>query len=623
MIFGKSVKYVLRTPATTALFMVLFAVAAFFVSSGAVIWARNQTAVKAYESTFLTIGTVRQSAAAIEITKRWDAYKKDYVLKSALRYSEIIPPSVLGVEGIEYIIPPERLPYYGAWRPDLKMWPDDTRHRALGAFVVEATPLEDCVPDGPVDVLVERVLSGDMDNMAAPLKPGDVIPLCDHYNDAPQPLYAGKTYLMHIRESAHVLGAYAAIEYAPPQANILVFSNQRRTDGTRMADSITSPAILEVTDGFYETDIGKLWQEFADTLYNSYKTIPVLPTNETHLLLPFYNGAANIVEGEGITPEEYEVGKRVCLIPEGLANINGISPGDALRLPLYYSDYENAPIDRFSNIDFAYMSGVFEWDIGAPLTSEGKPYTVFSDHEYTVKGIYSNGTGKDPAYAMGINTVVIPAKSVRESDKDNILAYGPMKDTTTTFQIPNGSIEAFMEKWLAQGNDDLEFTFHDRGYTQLRRGLDNMKRVSMLFLAIGSAMSLALMFFFCHVFISKNKLRTAIERTIGYTKKQCVVSLLSGFLITAALAVAVGCAAGAIAEGRITDRLASQEYYSTKYTIGPIRSGGVELEEDTVSALFSPAAGLALLALTGLVSVAFVRGNVKQEPLMLLSGRKE
>ena len=63
VIFTKSVKQFLRMPVTAALFVVLFAAAAFFVSSGTVIWARNQATIKAYESVFVTIGTVRQPPA--------------------------------------------------------------------------------------------------------------------------------------------------------------------------------------------------------------------------------------------------------------------------------------------------------------------------------------------------------------------------------------------------------------------------------------------------------------------------------------------------------------------------------------------------------------------------------
>jgi hypothetical protein len=226
---------------------------------------------------------------------------------------------------------------------------------------------------------------------------------------------------------------------------------------------------------------------------------------------------------------------------------------------------------------------------------------------------------------MGANTVVIPAKSVRESDANNILAYGPMKDTTTAFRIPNGSIEAYTELWLAQGKEgaDLTFTFRDKGFTQLRRGLENMKRVSVLFLGIGSAMSLALVFFFCHLFIAKNKLRTAVERMLGHTKRQCAASLLSGFLLAAALAAAAGCAAGIAAEGQITDKLTSQEYYDTAFTMGLLGSGGAKPAETPMSAPAAAASGLALLLVTGAVSAAFTRANVNAEPLRLLGGGKE
>ncbi|WP_207650760.1 FtsX-like permease family protein [Sporobacter termitidis] len=517
---------------------------------------------------------------------------------------------------------PEKRPFYGAWRPDLCLWPEDTHYRLNVPFVVEVMPLEDCVPDSPVQVQIKSVLGKSPEYALLPIKAGDVVFLCDHYNDNPQRLYAGKTYLMCLRSNGthDPQDVYGPVEYVP---QAVTFSTQYRPDGTLTEDKITPPAIQEVIDGFYETEDGRHWLEYAGAIYNSYQTVPVLPTNRTQLLLPFYNGTAYVSRGEDITSEEYETGERVCLVSENFAKLNNITPGDTLRLPLYFADYQNAPNDRFPEVDHTTIGGAFEWNIGSPLNADGEPYPVFSDHDYTVKGIYSNMPGTDAAYAMGANTVVIPAASVRESDADNILAYGSMKDTTTTFQIPNGTIETFMKNWLLQGNAELDFTFHDRGYTQLHSGLENMKRISVLFLAIGSAMSLALVFFFCHVFISKNKMRTAIERMLGYTRKQCAASLLSGFLLAAVLAVAVGAAAGIYAEKQIANKLISQQYYDTSFTVGPLGGDGVALKERTPSGLYSPAAGLALLLTTTLVSVVFMRGNVKEEPLKLLGGRKE
>jgi hypothetical protein len=42
--------------------------------------------------------------------------------------------------------------------------------------------------------------------------------------------------------------------------------------------------------------------------------------------------------------------------------------------------------------------------------------------------------------------VIIPSKSIEHSDSNNIQAFGPMKSNTTSFQIPNGSVEELYEK---------------------------------------------------------------------------------------------------------------------------------------------------------------------------------
>jgi hypothetical protein len=622
MIIGNSLKQILRTPVTTALFAALFAIAAFFVSAGAVIWVRNQAVIRDHEDTFVTVGTVRQRANTMKLTDRWDAFTKQYTQRIEASYASIVPLSVLEFEGAGYILGPEKRPYYGAYRPDLRLWPEDMRYRLMTFYAVEFTPLEDALPDHPVTVRIKRVLGDIPDKAGSKISQGDEILFCDHFNDDPQPLYAGKTYLANIRaKGPHSNGLGNEIEYYPQDA---VFSSQYRSEGAPVEAAVILPAVSEVTEGVYETESGRMWLDYARVMYQSYGTIPVLPTNGTQLLPPFYSGAAYITEGEDITPDEYESGARVCLISENFARNNGILPGAALRLPLYFADYANAPTDRFAEVDYtAPMGGLFEWDIGAFLNAQGKSYDVFSDREYTVKGLYANtpGNNNNAARHMGANTVVIPALSVTDSDADNILAFGPMKNTTTAFQIPNGSIESYMEKWLSLGNEKLEFVFQDRGYSQMKRGLDNMNRLSALFLVTGSAMSLTLAFFFCHVFIAQNKSRSAIERMLGYTKKQCAASLLSGFLLTAALSMAIGCALGACAEGMITESITSREYYDTSFTVGPLGREGVNFRDSDVSPLYAPGTGLVLWLVTGLISAAFTRGSVKEEPLKLLGGK--
>ena len=627
MIFAKSVKQFLRTPVTAALFVILFAAAAFFISSGTVIWARNQATIKAYESVFLTIGTVRQPPASFEIILEWDILTKTYAYDTENTWSSTIQPSVLDFDGAGYVIGPERRPFYGAFRPDLTLEPANVKRSITTHAVMEVTPLEDCIPDGQVEVCVLRVLNEYMQEMHdTPPEIGEIIRLCDHYNDDPQPLYAGKTYIMYAEKQEHDIRNmnYYSTEWVPHPVD---FSTQNRKDGTLVDGDVTHPSISEVTDGFYETEEGRRWLEFAYALPRFHMFLPVLPTNGTNLLLPFYDSMAYIVDGEDIAAEEYSNGDRVCLVSESFAKMNSLSVGDMLQLPLSYADYSRAPVVRYYENDPSVVGTTAEfnywWRIRSPLNAAGEIYPVFSDHEYTIKGIYRNNMYDGNAeHDMGANTVVIPMASVRESDENNILDYGPMEDATTSFQIPNGTIEAYTEKWLAQGIDGLEITFHDRGYTQLHRGLEDMKRVAMLFIAIGVAMSITLVFFFCNVFITKNRTRTAIERMLGFTKMQCAASLLAAFLLAAVLAVAAGSVTGAYAEKRISDSVATKDYYDTTCTIGPLGEKGKGLEVVEVSPLYAPAAGAALLALTVIVSAFFMRGNVKGEPLKLLSGKE-
>jgi len=623
MIFAKSIKQMLRTPLTTALFVVLFAVSAFFVCTGAVIWARNNAVTREYESTFVTIGTIKQSASSFELTERWDAFDEIYRRRSYPSYDTITSPEVLDFKDAGYILKPEKRPFYGAWCPDYQLLPNENPNIGMYMhYIVEATPQEDFLPNYPHEMLIKRVLTewtGEL-SLGAVLREGGTFLYCDHYNDNPQPLYAGKIYLIYLYpKGVHNIATLAKggqIEYTPRS---VVFSTQYLPDGTPIPEEITTTDIVELYDGFYETQEGKHWLTLADNVYKVFRTLPVIPTNGTHLLLPFYNGGASIEIGEDITAGEYAAGERVCLVSNEFANFNGLSVGDSVRLPLYFADYKNAANDVLYGLDI-HLSGagtLVSWNAGSLMNAKGEPYQVFSDHDYVIKGIYINAPNHESEWGLGANAVIVPAASIQESDAENILAYGSMLDATTAFQIPNGTIEEYTKKWAAQGVDNLEFTFRDRGYTQLKRGLDNMKRISLLFLIIGAAMSLTLAVFFCHLFISRNKLRTAIERMLGYSRKQCVVSLLAGFLLAAVLAITLGSAVGLFTESKITGTLATQEYYDTSFTQGALKDS-VDISDISASPAFAPLVGLALFAVIALISLVFIRRNINEEPLVIL-----
>lgn len=78
-----------------------------------------------------------------------------------------------------------------------------------------------------------------------------------------------------------------------------------------------------------------------------------------------------------------------------------------------------------------------------------------------------------------------------------------MKDATSSFQIPNGSTDEFLKGFAEYGMDKLEITFYDMGYSQLKAGIDNMKNISLCLFASGVVLTILLLLFFSHLFITK------------------------------------------------------------------------------------------------------------------------
>lgn len=354
---------------------------------------------------------------------------------------------------------------------------------------------------------------------------------------------------------------------------------------------------------------------------------PVIPTNDLSLLPSFHNGKAKIVQGRAITKEEYESGEKVCLVSDAFLNdlyYYYIGIGTEISLPLLCSLYNydgGKQVESTGN----YRTSPFLRRYSL-LNADGAPYSPFANDKYTVVGFYSIDPKEQEAgrTELMVDTVIIPAKSVTASDENNIAYYAPMNAKSTSFRIPNGTIEEFDRKLheAVLEAEGLTINYYDNGYTEVMGDLNRAKSTAALLLFAGLGSTLAIVTLLLYFFVVREKKRTAIERSLGMTKGQCAVSLLSGLLVLALLAVCLGAALGGISVEHMGNGEAVESEFNLMFS--DWQDVSAEAGETGAVSLWLCLAAPFAVWLAVLVLGLFLLGrNLKIEPIYLLSGKLE
>lgn len=614
----KSLKQLLRTPVKAVLFSLLMAAATALLVLGANLWAQTQAQMDAVEKQFTTLGTVEQKPNRTQMRTGWDAADGAYYSEAEPVYDSVISADVLDFDGANYLKAPEKRPYYLADLQGLAVRDGGT---ALFYPVVEFTPAETAVPDHPIKVYVQRFLYPEAENQNNEYE----IYVCNHWTENPAPLEAGKTYVAYTNVIVnHHENAKSSIEYALIAAER---STQCDAGGNLLESDMQTRTFDEVTAGFYETERGQYWLELSKALSMWDTTAPVLPVTDTALLPSFHDRTVYVREGRTFSAEDLENGAAVCLVSEEFARKNGLFIGDKVELPLYGVNEKDSPHRTFGD-----GSGLRTFSL---LNAQNRAYTPFWTAKYEIIGTYySVGTYGKPAGSieMALNLFLIPANSVKADFAGNIVDSGPMQRATTSFQIPNGTVDeyrtAYNRNVPAEVRENLEITFDDNGYSQIIGGLLNMRYVAIILFAAGLLSALAILVLLLYFFIVKQKKRTAIERSLGMSKAQCRVSLMAGILVLALVASVIGVGIGAVLlqSDVLTDTAQSEtEEIDTTFSIWA--KGQTEVTEPETDAtvpvavyVFIP---VCLLVFIFLLSLVLVNRNLKTEPILLLSGKGE
>ncbi len=600
-----SLRQLFRTKIQTTLFLLLVVLCALLVCLGSNLSKQCRDNIENLKAVFVTIGTVEQTPITVSRQPSYNAETKDYTYYNVNEYGELASLSSLDLPDVEYISGPERRPFYQAYLPDYKMIDDNSG--IYNCIIVEASPVEDGVPDGPIKMHVSRILYNYYKLNV------EYIYFCDHFNDNPQMMYADKTYIMCIREfPPHFWSSPSDTEYPPEHIRAGgPYSEQTSADGTRLPTELRGDAIEEINDEYYAKGHDVWWENYVNEIEMYYHTVPVTSTSDINLIMPFYNNDVGISSGRILNKSDFDEGTLNCLISFRFARRNKIEVGDTLRLSLRYADYANTPI--------------VEWGQAA-LTANGEEFKPFFEEDYTVIGIYSPmpGGGTDDGYMLEDNEIIIPKRSIRADDSNNIGVLGRyISPYNTSFRIENGKIDEYLESFEKAGIKDLTIRFYDKGYSRLEEGILQTERMAYVLLGAGIFMTVLVMLFFSHMMISNQKKRTAIERSLGSSKRQCMASLLTGIWLTAAAGCIAGSLLGALLTGAVANKLSNADVFDRTYSAGVINVEE-QPEEQKMNGefLISAASCGGMLLFTAAVSSAFAWKNLKEEPLALLSGEK-
>lgn len=518
--------------------------------------------------------------------------------------------------------------------------------------MAEITPLEDSIGGEPVKAEVGAVLLSDLtpDQIHFAydkgLHTGNIITFCQHYSGQPVPLEKGKTYYSSMVRV--VCGEHQIQEYVAYQAP---FSSQFDTDGNEiMGDLPSFPSVRKTESGFVYRDnynpyipdyanavpavvektddetVGQwvLWSQAQKSYFQHY---PILATNSLELLPTFHERQCFISSGRAISKEEFETGAKVCLIPNiwaGNSPSNRDDVGSIIVVPFYCTLHGYS-----SNVEKEEAASAVFQKRYSLLDAAGSAYLPFWVGEYKVVGIYDMAGRYICNYGeteIMPDMMIIPAKSV-EAEDQNIIHWGPMLDTTTSFQIPNGTIETF-DKALHEAvpeADQLTISYDDNGYEKVVADFQAARRFALILLFISLAAILSVVVLLLYFFIVRQKKRIAIERSLGMTKRQCVVSLTAGLIVLTMVASVIGTVSAATVWDHT--ELFSQQEESTDDEFDPtfsIWAKKQEYQPEIESEIFVPImmylfVPVGVVLVVSLLAVFAALKHVAEPPLFLLS----
>ncbi len=271
------------------------------------------------------------------------------------------------------------------------------------------------------------------------------------------------------------------------------------------------------------------------------KTLDVVYTGDMSSIKRYQDGKLMPVQGRMLTAEDTENGAPVCVIGENFAAAHGLKVGDRITLQLGDRLFEQ------------YTA------LGAIAASPKRYAENFTEQTFEIVGtFFETGLGKlsdnDLFYAYSDNTVFVPKTFLPVSEE--VLEEHEFKPGEISFVIPDaGSIMAFKEEYT----DELEamgytVAFYDGGWPAVERQLLQAGKLSGLKMAAFATAAVLALWLTVYLFIQRKKKEFAVMRALGCTTPAAVKTLLLPLLCLSVIAIAIGGLAAVLYTQSVTEQ---------------------------------------------------------------------
>lgn len=321
---------------------------------------------------------------------------------------------------------------------------------------------------------------------------------------------------------------------------VLRYEDYSNNIATPLKYYLTDPFVQEYCDAVYCVDgepenyLEK--EEYAglkayiDSVNARRCTFDVVYTKNTGSIRYFSDKTIGISEGRGITPEDTEKGRNVCVIHHDMAMEHGLSVGDTFTLKLGDKLFEQ------------YMSK------GAIAVSPEMEAKQLTDAELEIVGIFKDTRkdeimSDDPFWSYSANTVFVPEHLLNADTAGHTFTPGEV-----SFVVENAwDIPAFVEECLPEIEAmGLTVFFSDSGWTDMLEDFKETERLSLIKIAVLTAAVAISTGFAAFLYIVGKRREYAIMRVLGTDKKKSGRALLIPLGVLSVCAVAAGSAAAYI-----------------------------------------------------------------------------